>query len=276
MKAVNLIPVEARRGGDRAGGAVYVLLGAMTALVLVAAVWVLLNNQVSDRTAQVEQLRVETVAAQQEAAGLAPFRNFAAMREKRVATVRSLAESRFDWGPVMRKLALVLPRDVSLSSMLGTVAPGVNVGSESGSESSSLRSLLAVPAVELSGCAGSQAQVARTMTRLRLIDGVTRVSLGSTEKNEASATPTNVSDAGSSTGSSPGSDDCRRTANMPKFSIVVFFEPEAAATAGQPDAGGATPSTPGSGASPTPAAGSSTTPPASGAPAPAAGGGAPR
>ncbi len=276
MKAVNLIPVEARRGGDRSGGAVYGLLGAMTALVLVAAVWVLLNNQVSDRSAQVEQLRVETAAAQQEATALAPFRNFAAMREKRVATVRSLAESRFDWGPVLRKVGLVLPRDVSLTSMVGTVAPGVSVGSEGGSDSSSLRGALAVPAVELSGCASSQAQVARTMTRLRLIDGVTRVSLGSTEKNESSAAQANVSDAGSSPGAGAGAGDCRRTAKMPKFSIVVFFEPEAAATAGQPDAGGATPSTPGSGASPTPAAGSSTTPPASGAPAPAAGGGAPR
>jgi len=275
MKAVNLIPVEARRGGDRSGGAVYGLLGAMTALVLVAAVWVLLNNQVSDRSAQVEQLRVETAAAQQEATALAPFRNFAAMREKRVATVRSLAESRFDWGPVLRKVGLVLPRDVSLKSMVGTVAPGVSVGSEGGSDSSSLRGALAVPAVELSGCAGSQAQVARTMTRLRLVNGVTRVSLGSTEKNESSAAQANLSDAGTS-GAGAGAGDCRRTSKMPKFSIVVFFEPEAAATAGQPDAGGATPSTPGSGASPTPAAGSSTTPPASGAPAPTAGGGAPR
>jgi Tfp pilus assembly protein PilN len=274
MKAVNLIPVEARRGGDRAGGAVYVLLGAMTALVLVAAVWVLLNNQVSDRTAQVEQLRVETAAAQQEAAALAPFRTFAAMREKRVATVRSLAESRFDWGPVMRKLALVLPRDVSLSSMLGTVAPGVNVGSESGSESSSLRSLLAVPAVELSGCAGSQAQVARTMTRLRLIDGVTRVSLGSTEKNESSAAPATASDAG--TGAAAGSGDCRRTSKMPKFAIVVFFEPGAGATGAQPGGTGATASTPGSGTPPAPPAGSSPTTPAPGTPAPTGGGGAQR
>ncbi len=268
MKAVNLVPVESRRGGDRSGGAVYILLGAMTALVLVATVWVLLNNKVSDGSARVEQLRVETAAAQQEATALAPFRSFAAMREKRVATVRSLAQSRFDWGPVMRKLALVLPRDVSLSSMLGTVAPGVNVGSEGGSDSSSLRGLLAVPAVELSGCASSQAQVARTMTRLRLIDGVTRVSLGSTEKNESYAAPANVPDEGSSTGAAAGAGDCRRTAKMPKFSIVVFFEPGADATAGQPGATGATPSAPGSGASPTPSTGSSTPPPAGGGAAP--------
>lgn len=276
MKAVNLIPVDARRGGDRSGGAVYVLLGAMTALVLVAAVFVLLGNKVSDRTAQVEQLRVETAAAQQEATALAPFRSFAAMREKRVATVRSLAQSRFDWGPVMRKLALVLPRDVSLSSMVGTVAPGVNVGSEGGSDSSGLRQALAVPAVELAGCASSQAQVARTMTRLRLIDGVTRVSLGSTEKNESSSAQTNVSDAGTSTGAAAGTGDCRRTAKMPKFSIVVFFEPDAGATGGQPGATGATPSTPTSGTPPTPPAGSSTTTPAPGTPAPTSGPGATR
>lgn len=273
MKAVNLIPVESRRGGDRSGGAVYVLLGAMAALVLVATVLVLVNNKVSEKTVQAEQLRVETAAAQQEATALAPFRNFAAMREKRVATVRSLAGSRFDWGPVMRKLALVLPRDVWLSSMVGTVAPGVNVGSEGGSDSSSLRQALPVPAVELSGCASGQAQVARTMTRLRLIDGVTRVSLGATEKNESSSTQGNPSDAGTSTGAAAGTGDCRRTKKMPKFSIVVFFEPGADATAAQPGAPGATPSAPAAGSPP---AGSATTPPPSGTPAPASGGGAAR
>ncbi len=273
MKAVNLIPVESRRGGDRSGGAVYVVLGAMTALVLVAAAVVLLNNKVSDGNARVEQLRVEAAAAQQEATALAPFRSFAAMREKRVATVRSLAESRFGWGPVMRKLALVLPRDVWLSSMVGTVAPGVNVEAEGGGDSSSIRQALAVPAVELSGCAGSQAQVARTMTRLRLIDGVTRVSLGSTEKTEASS-QTNVSDAGTGGGGGggAGSGDCRRTAKMPKFAIVVFFEPDATATDGQqPDSAGGAPSTPTAGSPPA----DGTTPPA-GAPAPASGAGAPR
>jgi len=271
VRAVNLIPSDTRSGADKSGGAVYVFLGLLGALVVMTAAWVLVNNQVTTKQAEVEQLHADTTAAQQQVAALAPFRTFASMREKRVETVKSLADSRFDWGPVLRKMAMVLPRDVWLTSMVGTVAPGVTLeGSGSGGgATSSLRAALPGPAVELTGCTSTQAEVARVMTRLRLIDGVIRVSLASSKKNEkgtvAGAAPSESDSAGS--GSAGGnSGDCRGGKDIPQFSIVVFFDP--AGTTAIPVAGAAT--TPGAAQ---PAAGGATTTPPAGSTQSTSGGG---
>jgi Tfp pilus assembly protein PilN len=265
MKAVNLIPADERRGADRSGGAVYVFLGILGALVVMTALWVLVNNQVTTKQGDLEQLRADTTSAQQQAAALAPFRTFASMREKRVETVKSLASSRFDWGPVLRKMAMVLPRDVWLTSMVGTVAPGVTIeGAGSGGgggDTSSLRSALAVPAIELTGCTSSQAEVARVMTRLRLIDGVVRVSLASSKKSDKGTVGSQSGDGDTSGGGTPvagNSGDCRGGKDIPQFSLVVFMNPATGAAA-VPAVGGAATTTPTAGTT-TPPAGTTTQP----------------
>ena len=257
MRAVNLIPADERRGADRSGGAVYVFLGVLGMLVLLVGVWVLVNNQVTSKQSELEQLRADTTAAQQQAAALAPFRTFSSMREKRVETVKSLAGSRFDWGPVLRKMAMVLPRDVWLTSMVGTVSPGVNLSTSSGGgDTSSLRAAMPGPAVELTGCTSSQAEVARVLTRLRLIDGVTRVSLASSKKSDRAAGQTQPSGAdGGTTGGGASSTDCRGGKDVPQFSIVVFFNPVAGAGAapvvgGTPGAAQPTTASPSGGSQP--------------------------
>jgi Tfp pilus assembly protein PilN len=260
MRAVNLIPVDERSGADRSGGAVYILLGILGALVLFTVAWVLVNNQVTSKQSNLEQLRADTTAAQQQAAALAPFRTFASMREKRVETVKSLADSRFAWGPVLRKMSMVLPRDVWLTSMVGTVAPGVSIEGQGGGggDTSALRAALPVPAVELQGCTSSQAEVARVLTRLRLIDGVVRVSLASSKKSDkgtvGSQQPSESdTSTGPAAGAGAGSSDCRGGKDIPQFSIVVFFNPVTGASA-VPAVGGATP-TPAGNTTTTPAGG---------------------
>jgi Tfp pilus assembly protein PilN len=232
VRAVNLIPSDDRAGAQRSGGAVYVFLGILGGLVVMVAAWVLVNNQVTTKQADIEQLRADTTAAQQQAAALAPFRTFASMRAKRVETVTSLADSRFDWGPVLRKMAMVLPRDVWLTSMVGTVAPGITLegAGSGGGDTSSLRAALPGPAVELTGCTSSQAEVARVLTRLRLIDGVTRVSLASSKKSDKAAAGAQPSSADSGSGGG-GTGDCRGGKDVPQFSIVVFFNAPAGAAA---------------------------------------------
>lgn len=275
MRAVNLIPADDRKGADRSGGAVYVLLGILGALVVLTLAWTLVNNQVTTKQADLEQLRADTTAAQQQAAALAPFRTFASLREKRVETVKSLADSRFDWGPVLRKMAMVLPRDVWLTSMVGTVAPGVTLegsGGAGGGDTSALRASMPGPAVELTGCTSTQAEVARVMTRLRLIDGVTRVSLASSKKNDKGTVGSKPSE-GDSSAANPASGgdagDCRGGKDIPQFSLVVFFDPVGTDAVPAVGAGGAT--TPGTS---TPASGTSSgTQPGATAPTSGSGGG---
>ena len=104
--------------------------------------------------------------------------------------------------------AASFPADAWLTSLTGTVAPGVSLEGASG-QTGALRSALGVPAVEIVGCTTSQSKVARMMSRMRLIDGVTRVALNASEKNE---------------GASGGGSDCRGTSSkFPQFSIVIYF-----------------------------------------------------
>ena len=243
MRAVNLIPREERRGGHgapgRSGGAVYILLGALSVLVVAVAAYVLTNNSIKDKTAKLAKVTNETTAAEAQAAALRPYREFASLEQTRATTVASLATSRFDWERVMRQLAIVLPEHVWLTSVVGTVAPGVAFSSGGGANAGgtgSLRSAVQSPAIELVGCTVNQAEVSRVMVRLRQMDGVTRVSLGSSEKAANAAGSTGgAGGSGASSGGGGGGGDCRGgNAKFPQFQMVVFFK----ALAGTPATAG--------------------------------------
>jgi Tfp pilus assembly protein PilN len=269
MRAVNLIPDDLRRGSSaagRSGSAVYVLLGVLGVLVVLATAWGLTGRQVNDRKTELATVEAEAQNAEARAGALQPYAKFAQLRAKRVETVTALSRTRFNWPYALREISRVLPENVWLSTLNGTVAPGAGSGSSSGA--SGLRGALTVPAVELSGCTMSQKDVARYLARLRSIDGVTRVSLASSEKVDGAATggaapaaPT--AEAGASDG------DCRQgNARIPKFDAVVFFERSTATPSkGTPGAAAAAPAATTPAAGSTPASGTATTPPATTPPA---------
>jgi Tfp pilus assembly protein PilN len=253
MKAVNLIPPEDRRatpgGPGRSGGAVYILLGVLGLLVVAVVAWVLTGNSITDKKAEIARTASETTAAEAQAAALKPYREFAALRQTRTATVASLARSRFDWERTMHQLSIVLPDDVWLTSLVGTVAPGVAFSSGGGggsggggSSTSSLRSSAQVPAIELVGCTVDQAEVSRVMVRLRQMTGVTRVALAASEKADNANSGRSDSSASSASagggGGGGGDSDCRHgSSRFPQFQMVVFFDRLAVAAPGA----GATP-----------------------------------
>lgn len=224
MRAVNLIPAEARKGAGgaagRSGGAAYVLLGALAVLVVLMGLWVGTGRQVDSRKGELADVQRQAVAAQAKADKLQSYTAFAQLREQRVQTVTSLAGSRFDWSHALREVSRVVPKDTWLTSLAGTVTPGVQVEGAGGA-TSSLRSAVAAPAVEVTGCTTSQDAVATMMSRMRLIDGVQRVSLAASEKADQ---------AGGGGGGGQGG-DCRSGSDRrPQFSLVVFFAPKGGTT----------------------------------------------
>ncbi|HET7484218.1 MAG TPA: PilN domain-containing protein [Solirubrobacterales bacterium] len=236
MRPVNLIPAEQRRGEQaalRTGPLAYMLLGALVlALAGVTAV-VLTENQISDRKGEVVTLKREDAAAQAQAKRLAAYAQFRALSEQRVATVTSLADSRFDWERVMRELALVLPSDVWLSELEATATPSVSLsGGGGGSSGAGLRGAVPGPALELNGCATGQDAVAGFVTALKDIDGVTRVGVASSEL------ASEKEGAGSGGG---GGSDCRTREFIAQFSLVVAFD--AAPVPPEEDEAGATSAT---------------------------------
>jgi Tfp pilus assembly protein PilN len=198
------------------------------ALVLVT-VYVLALNNISAQQSKIASLKAQAAQAQASAARLAPYVEFAQLAQARVQTVRAIASSRFDWHAALTNLARVVPANTSFSSIVGTVVPGATVTGTGGSGSATdLRGAVNAPAFQLTGCTDSQDDVARLMSRLRLIDGVTRVSF-------EDATKSGGGQSGGSTGAANG---C--PANAPTFDLVVFFSPLANAGAdGVTSVGGA-------------------------------------
>ncbi|HWP33223.1 MAG TPA: hypothetical protein VNL97_05700 [Solirubrobacterales bacterium] len=226
MRPVNLIPAEERhdgRGPMRTGAVPYLLVGALIAALAGITALVLTGNQISDRKAEVAQLKREDAVAAARAERLAAYTQFRNLHEQRVATVTSLADSRFDWERVMRELSLILPANVWLVSLDATASPeastgGESGGGESGSSGSSLRGSAPGPALELSGCASGQEAVAGFVTALKDIDGVTRVGVQSSEL------PAETEAGGASAGGEATGENCQTRDFIAKFAIVVAFD----------------------------------------------------
>lgn len=212
MRPVNLIPPEDRRGDSaplRTGPLAYIVLGALVVVLAGVAMLVLTGNQISERKDEVAALEREDAAATQRAQELAVYTQFRGVSEQRVATVQSLADSRFDWERVMRELALILPDDVGLTELSANGAGGE--GSEGGEESgeASLGGITG-PSLSMSGCAAGYKGVARFVTALKDIDGVTRVAVQSSTATSGS------------TGSGEG--ECGGGGDTVQFSMVVAFD----------------------------------------------------
>ena len=219
MRPVNLIPPEDRRGDHselRTGIFTYLLVGGLAALMLGIIAVAFTSKQVSDRESEKVELQAKLDEETARAESLRSFADFRAMKETRTATVASLAQSRFDWERVIKELSLVLPSDVWLTNLTGTVSPSVSV--QNGAEIT-IRDGVPGPALELIGCAPSEEAVAGFISALEDIDGVTRIGVQKSAQQEAtaegSATPT---------GTDEGVEDCRTRDFIHQFEIVLAFD----------------------------------------------------
>ena len=269
MRAVNLLPPDTRgaskvsadlgAGPEAKGGAgPFVVLGVLAACVAGAAGYVLTENTVKQRTADLAEATAQQQAIARQAAELRPYADFDAMARARVATVKDIAGSRFDWEQVLRDLSRAIPADVTLKALTGDTANGAG---GAGGASSQLRSAINAPAITLQGCAPGQTEVSRLLARLHDVQGVTRVTL-------SKSTKTKVETRGDSSGSKADQRNAMPcgTGKRPDFELVMFFEKAAETVAKAPSATGGTAATPVPTATPTATPDSSTTTAANAAP----------
>ena len=261
MKAINLLPPDLRgtpKGAapkaavtpDEPGGiGAFVVLGALAACVVALAAYVLTTNTVKDRQAKLDAAIAEARSTTERVNQLKPYADFQALAETRIQTVNDLATSRFDWEQALRDISRAVPADVTLTELNGSVGSAAGGGS-------AVRSAIAAPAIELKGCTTGQKEVATLLSRLRAVEGVTRVSLGKSLKPSLAANGgvTGVSTTTPCEGKRP-----------PQFELVMFFErSEVPASVQDVTVTGTTPPAPGTaGQAGTPEpSGGVTTPPA--------------
>jgi Tfp pilus assembly protein PilN len=222
MRPVNLIPPD-ERGSDRSamrtGAFSYVLIAALALGLLGIIALAFTSKQISDRKSEVAKAQVEAQQAEAKAQSLQAFANFRAVQDQRSSTITSLAQSRFDWQRVLNELSRVVPSNIWLVQLQGTVNPQVSV--PDGPEIT-IRDDVAGPALELVGCGSSQDAVAGLVSGLEEIDGVTRVGLQQSEKVEDTG-----STSGAAVSSASGEDtttECRTNGFLAKFEIVIAFD----------------------------------------------------
>jgi Tfp pilus assembly protein PilN len=218
MKAVNLIPrneLRVVRGGGRSGGGAYAVLTVLALAVVMAGAWAHLGANARDKEATAVRVQAQATSAEAKASKLKVYTDFAQLSQSRSETVRQLATSRLDWPHALRDVARTVPASAWVTSLRATVSPTVNVDGTA----DPLRQAIAVPAIEVTGCAKSQSDVAGTVAAMRQIDDVQRVSLSS------SAAAAGTGNSGSCGKSAP--------AGAPQFSMTIFFNaPTATATTG--------------------------------------------
>ncbi len=236
MRAVNLIPADQRSGASvgagRSQGGAYAVLGLALGVALLALLYGSAHHEVGARRAEAASITAEAESAHAAAEQLAPYTSFIALREQRAQAVSTLVDSRFNWAQVFHEFGRVIPAQTSISSLggtIGTEANGASAPSSSSSNPSSSSGASSAPAAPvasatppgsipsftLSGCATSQPVVAQTLQRLRLIQGVSKVTL--------------TSSVAASSGGSGGGTGC--PAKGPVFTIQITFDPLPSAAA---------------------------------------------
>ena len=223
MRPVNLIPQEDRRGGKaplRTGPLSYAIVAFLLLAVGVVTLLVLTGNKIADRKAEVASLQSQVDATQARADQLSTYTNFADLLQARQETVASLATSRFDWERALHELALVLPDDVWLTSMTATAATD-----PSSSTSSSTTAVDGVtgPSLDINGCASGHEAVAKFLAALRDVDGVTRVTVLSSDRPGAESS-SNSSTSSSSASSGQSTVECASRDFIATFEVVAAFD----------------------------------------------------
>ena len=244
MKAVNLIPADAKRGSrgpsTSKGLPTYLFLGVLAAAVALVTVYVLASNDVTQRKAKSAMLQGEIAQVKARSDSLSHYAQFSQMTQSRISSVRQLASSRFDWHSTLAQISQVVPKNTSLATLNGTAVTSLPTA---GTAAPTSTAAPAGTSIQLTGCTKSQPDVAKLMSRLRLIDGVDSVTLNSSTKQDAGSS-SSPSTGSTSTSSASGGSDQACGAHSPSFDLKIAF-------AGRP----ATPAS-GTSAAATPASGS--------------------
>jgi Tfp pilus assembly protein PilN len=230
MRAVNLVPADARTAGGisagRSGGAVYALLGMLVVLVGLVALWATTSGKIGDQKAELARIQQDVAQMQARAGALQSPGAVQQERMSRTATVKALASSRIDWAERLDAISRTLPSDVTLE--------GLDAQAAAAATDPTVAAGPAGATVNLNGCAPSQRAVARLMPRLRSMPDVASVTLGSSS-----------TDTGSGQALDAQTEDSCHGAT---FTMALTYEADATAIA---PAAGTTPPADGAAAPPT-------------------------
>lgn len=194
MKRIDLLPPEQRVKASRERGLLWAILILVAIVVALGLVYVWQNGQVSDKQTQLDQLTAETAAVQQQALSLAPYAVIQSTRTAMTQTARGIYDSRVPWSTILQQVSLVIPENVRLQSLTGTVPAAMLPGPSTPPAAGTVAA--ATQDVTFSGTSYTHKDVAEFMTRLGLIPQLSNVQMASStsaaavDADGATGTPT--------------------------------------------------------------------------------------
>lgn len=210
MKAVNLVPNDQRRAqvsGAQSGSA-YIVIGVLVTLLAMVGGYVVTSNKATQNQNDAAAAKAEAAQLEAEVAQRGSFTDFSQIKDTRLASVSSVAATRFDWERFMRELSRVMPGGSWLQSADASVT-GEVAGAEADTSAAGMAAAVE-PKANLVGCTPHQSDVAAMMVRLRELHRVSDVEL-----NES------ISEFNAET-TDAGVEGCGR---YYKFDLLVTFSP---------------------------------------------------
>ena len=195
MKRIDLLPPEQRVKASRERGLLWAILILVAIVVALGLVYVWQNGQVTDKQVELDGLAAEASAVQQQAVALRPYAEIQTTRTAMTQTAKGIYDSRVPWSTILQEVSLVVPENVRLQSLSGTVPatmlPGPAVPPAPAAA--------ATTDLTFTGTSYTHTDVAEFMTRLGLIPQLSNVQLtsstgaaatGATDTTATAVTPT--------------------------------------------------------------------------------------
>ena len=214
MKPVNLIPTEQRRSrpSGNGSGSAYVIVGLLGVLLVMAVAYVLTSNKVNANRTTAQEARQEADSLEAELRAMDSFTDFASIKEQRLASVMTTAQTRFDWERLMREISLIMPEGSWLQTTeASTTGDPAAAGAVAAAAATGAGAAPAGPAATFVGCTRRQSEVATLMVRMREMYRATDVELNESTREQQSGGDAGIESCGS----------------RYKFDVTVSFEPVA-------------------------------------------------
>jgi Tfp pilus assembly protein PilN len=186
MKRINLLPPEQRAKASRERGLLWAILILVAVVVALGLVYVWQNGQVNDKQAELDGLTAETAAVQQQAAALAPYAAIQTTRTNMTQTAKGIYASRVPWSTILQEVSLVIPENVRLQSLSGTVPATMLPGPAVPPAADTAAAV--TPDITFTGTTYTHKDVAEFMTRLGLIPQLSNIQLASSTGAAATGT----------------------------------------------------------------------------------------
>jgi Tfp pilus assembly protein PilN len=172
MRAVNLMPLDARAGRRRPPTAALAVAGAgVLAASVLAVAFVSASGKVDSREQELASLERELAATRRAVKPKPAQTGLSAEREQRFTALTGAMGERLAWDRILREVSLVLPEDVWLSQL---AAGGGSAATGAPAEAPDVQ---AGQTVTFNGFTYSQESVARLLTRLGLVPDLGEIKL---------------------------------------------------------------------------------------------------